>query len=110
MARQRAAGAIALVIGVAAGLYQRRLGAVPVTALVALWFTLGGHVVEVFARNRLRPRLGGSAAVQALPRLVYWFAAGSVLYAGALATRALLTGQGAGPWPWWTGGVFFVGL
>lgn len=52
----------------------------------------------------------GTAPVQAVARIVYWFAGGSVLYAGALATRAILTGHGAVPWPWWTGGVAFVGL
>ena len=102
-------GTIALAIGVGVGLYQRRLAAVPVTTAVALWFTLGGHFVEVFVRNRLRSRIGGPAQVQAVARLVYWFAAGSVLYAGALATRAILSGPGAVP-PWWTGGIVFVGL
>jgi len=103
-------GSTALAIGVGVGFYERQLAAVPVTTLIALWFTLGGHFVEVLVRNRLRQRIGGPAPVQSVARLVYWFAAGSVLYAGALATRAILTGRTAVPWPWWTGGMFFVGL
>lgn len=103
-------GTIALAIGVGVGLYQRQLAAVPLTALNALWFTLGGHFVEILVRNHLRDRVGGPAAVQAVARLIYWFIGGSVLYAGALATRAILTGRGAVPWPWWTGGIVFVGL
>ena len=103
-------GTVALAIGVGVGLYQRQLAAVPVTTLIALWFTLGGHFVEVLVRNQLRDGIGESARVQAIARLVCWFAGGSVLYAGALATRAILTGRGGVPWPWWTGGIFFVGL
>jgi hypothetical protein len=103
-------GAIALAIGVGVGLYKRQLAAVPLATLLALWFTLGGHFVEVLLRNQLRHRIGGQAPVRRAARLVYWFAGGSALYAGALATRAILTGHEAVPWPWWTGGVVFVGL
>jgi hypothetical protein len=103
-------GTIALAIGVGAGLYQRQLATVPVTTLIALWFTLGGHFVEVLVRNRLRHCVGEQPALQTVARLFFWFVGGSVLYAGALATRAILTGRGAAPWPWWTGGFFFIGL
>ena len=103
-------GSIALAVGIGVGLYQRHFTVVPVTTLLALWFTLGGHFVEVLFRNQLRHRIGGEAPVQVLTRLVYWFVGGSVLYAGVIATRALLTGQRIVHWPWWIGGVFFVGL
>jgi hypothetical protein len=103
-------GSLALAIGAAVGLSERRLAAIPLTTLLALWFTLGGHFAEVLFRNRLRARIRGRGLVQAGARLIYWFGAGSALYAGALATRAILTGQGTVPWPWWTGGVLFVAL
>lgn len=103
-------GTIALAIGLGVGFYTRQLSMVLLASVLALWFTLGGHVLEVLFRNRLRPRIGDQAPVLAVTRLVYWFAGGSVLYAGALATRALLTGRSAVPWPWWTGGVAFMGL
>jgi hypothetical protein len=103
-------GSLALAIGIAAGLYERRLAAVPLTTLLALWFTLGGHFAEVLFRNHLRGRIGGQVLVQAVARLIFWFGAGSALYAGVLATRAILTGREAAPWPWWTGGGLFVGL
>jgi hypothetical protein len=103
-------GTIALAIGLGVGLYTRQFAAVFLASVLALWFTLGGHVLEVLFRNQLRPRSGGGAPVLAVTRLAYWFAGGSALYAGALATRAILTGRGAVPWPWWTGGVAFVAL
>jgi hypothetical protein len=106
----RRAGLLALAIGVGVGLYARQLATVPLVTLIALWFTLGGHFLEVLLRNQLRQRISGQAAVQALVRIACWFAGGSVLYEGALATRAILTGRGAVPWPWWMGGIAFVGI
>jgi hypothetical protein len=103
-------GTIAAAIGLGVGLYTSQFAAGFLASVLALWFTLGGHVLEVLFRNRLRPRIGGGAPVHAVTRLVYWFGGGSLLYAGALTTRAILTGRGAVPWPWWAGGVAFVGL
>ena len=101
-------GSLALAIGLGVGLYLRRPAAVPVATLVALWFTLGGHLAEVVFRNGVAHRLGPGANAYLLTRLVYWFAAGCALYAGALATLAALTGLRAVSWPWWIGGVGFL--
>jgi hypothetical protein len=101
---------LALAIGVGVGLYQRQFAIVPLVTLFALWFTLGGHFLELLLRNQLRQRIGGQAAVQALARITCWFAGGSLLYAGALATRALVTGRAAVPWPWWMAGIAFVAV
>jgi hypothetical protein len=103
-------GTIALAIGLGVGLYTRRIAVALLASVLALWFTLGGHVLEVLFRNRLGPRIGGSAPAQAVTRLVYWFLGGSALYAGVLATRAILTGRSVVPWSWWAGGLAFVGL
>jgi hypothetical protein len=100
-------GSLAVAIGMGVGLYQRQLAVVPLVTVLALWFTLGGHFLEVLFRNQLGRRIGGQPR-QSVARLAYWFAGGSVLYAGALATLALLTGRRPGPWPWWAGGVGFV--
>lgn len=102
-------GSIALGIGLGVGLYQRHLAVVPVVTLLALWFTLGGHYVELLFRNRLGPLLA-SPRSRTLARLGYWFLGGSVLYVLALATRAVFTGQRAVSWPWWTGGVLFAAV
>jgi len=103
-------GTIALAIGACVGVSSGRLSVVLPTSLIALWFTLGGHFVEVLFRNRLRYGIGTGPFVQVFARLACWFVGGSALYAGAGATRAILTGRGFPSWPWWTGGAFFVGL
>ena len=98
---------LALAIGFGVALYQRRPTLAPITALLALWFTLGGHFIELWCRNGLRPMLP-NRALALIARLAAWFVGGSALYGGALATRSLLTGRPAPPWPWWSGGVFFI--
>lgn len=103
-------GTITVAIGLGVGLYTRQIAAGLLASVLALWFTLGGHFLEVLFRNRLGPRIGGNATVQAATRLVYWFGGGSVLYGGALATRAILTSRSGVPWPWWTGGAIFTAL
>ena len=102
-------GSIALGVGLGVGLYQRHLAVVPLVTLLALWFTLGGHYVELLFRNLLGPLLT-SPGPRDLVRLVYWFVGGSVLYALALVTRGIFTGQRAVSWPWWTGGVLFLAV
>src|SRR5262249_21233497 len=106
----RRTGSLALVIGLGVALYQNRIAVAVSATILSLWFALGGHFAEVFFRNQLRHRIGSQGAIQAEARLVYWFVAGSALYAGALATLSNVTCRRAAPWPWWGGGVFFVGL
>jgi hypothetical protein len=103
-------GLLALAIGVGVGLYERQLAVAPWVSLFALWFTLGGHFLEVLFRNRLRRHISGPPAVQGLVRVAYWFAGGSVLFEGAQATRALLAGRDSGPLPWWLAGIAFAGV
>ena len=81
---------------------------VPQVALIALWFSLGGHFVELTYRNGLGRRLPARAGAQVPARLAFWFLGGAALYAGAAATHALLIGQGSLPFPWWVGGCGFV--
>ena len=103
-------GSLALAVGLGVGLYQRRLAFVPLVTLMALWFTLGGHFLELLFRNRLHPRIGTQPLLLASARLFVWFLGGIALYAGALVTRAVLTGARVVPWPWWSVGVLFVGV
>ena len=98
---------LALAIGIGVGLVQHRLRLIPITTLLALWFTLGGHFVDLLCRNELRPRIS-SSPLHWLARVGAWFVGGCALYAGLVATRGLLTGLWRVPLPWWIGGVFFV--
>lgn len=98
--------AAAIALGVA--LVTRRADALLVAFAAALWFTLGGHFVELLFRNALGPGIT-SAAVRAEARLGYWFAAGSLLYLGASATATALSGRRVLALAWWIGGLGFVG-
>ena len=98
---------LALAIGVIVGLVQHRLWLVPITALLALWFTLGGHFVDLLCWNELDPRIP-NPRLRPWARLVAWFIGGTGLYFGAIATRWLLTGRGGPALPWWIGGAFFI--
>jgi hypothetical protein len=103
-------GLIALAVGAGAGVVTRRLLTVPSSTLAALWVSVGGHFVELLFRNYLRRYLSSQASIQAVARIAYWYLAGLALYAGCLATRAILSGRTDLPLPWWTAGLFFVGL
>ena len=100
-------GSLALAVGVGTGVYKRQLPLVPLVTVLALWFTLGGHYLELAFRNQLSTRIG-SHPWRTIARLAYWFAAGSVLYVGARATFASLTGRSLRAWPWWAAGVGFI--
>jgi len=99
---------LALAIGLGAGLVAHHFAVVPTVTLLALWFTLGGHFVDLFCWNVVAPSISTTKA-RVWARLAVWFLGGTALYAGALGTRWLLTGVGSPPWPWWIGGVFFIG-
>ena len=100
-------GSIALAIGIGVALVERQLKLLFPVTLMALWFTLGGHYVELLFRKRLGPVMAGSPRRRALVRLPYWFVGGALLSAGALVTGRVLDGRG-GRWPWWMGGALFV--
>jgi hypothetical protein len=86
----------------------------PQAFLIMLWPALGGHFVEVFFLNHLRPRLPFSRSIQIAARIATWFVGGCLLMAAMQ-----LTNQALGPtrpvrrsWPqaWWLGGLGFIAL
>ena len=103
-------GLLALAVGAAAGLRQHQIADIPAVSLLALWFTLGGHFLELLFRNRLRQYLGDQRAMQMLVRVAFWFVGGAVLFEGVLATRALLGIRVNVPFSWWLAGAGFVGV
>jgi len=83
----------------------------PVATLLALWPSLGGHFVELWYLNWLRPRLPAANSVQIIARLIVWFVGGIVLMMGMCATAPLLSKEQFRRCPaWWVGGLAFVGI
>ncbi|QOV89234.1 hypothetical protein [Humisphaera borealis] len=114
-------GAIALGVGAALvwrwggpltpGFYGRWF----VASLLALWPTLGGHFVELWYLNRLRPRLRSGRPAQSAARVGVWFVGGVMLaLCMELSARALgLTPRlGSMSWPARAsvGGIAFIGI
>jgi hypothetical protein len=60
--------------------------------LVALWPSFGGHWVELWFLNWLRPRLPFNRAAQIATRLLVWFAGGVILALGMYVTARAVIG------------------
>jgi len=104
-------GAIAIVAGaMVAGLWGG-LARWPLATLLTLWPTFGGHWVEVWFLNWLRPRLSIARAVQVAARIGVWFLAGAGLAFGMRLTMMALTKFRLAHFPaWWLAGLGFIGI
>jgi hypothetical protein len=99
-----------VVAGTALALRQGALRLlVPLSAL-ALWFSLGGHCIEVAFLNGIRPRISGGRLTQAAARLGLWFVGGAIVYVLMATTARLLPLRPPSLASWWLGGLFFIGL
>ena len=100
---------LAIVIG---GLVAWRVGRLPlwpVAAGLALWFTLGGHCVEIWFLNWLRPRIARARGKQIVVRLVVWFVGGVLLGLCLFTTMRLVGMRNAFALRrWWLVGIVFV--
>lgn len=104
-------GAIAIVAGAVVARFWGGLGRWPLATLLALWPSFGGHWLEVWFLNWLRPRLSMARGVQAAARVVVWFIGGTVLASGMGLTVVALTRFRPRHWPaWWVGGIAFTGI
>jgi hypothetical protein len=102
---------IALVAGSALALGSRGRIGWPVAVVLVLWFSLGGHFVELWYLNWLRPRLPVARATLIAARLGTWFLGGLLVAFGMAMTARVLTGARPGDQPaWWIGGVVFIAL
>ncbi len=100
--------AIALAIGVVAALVRREPALVARIGVLALWFSLGGHYVEVLFLDAARPRLPRGPLPQRLARFVVWFAGGALLYSGMAATTRLFATRTLPFDAWWLGALGFM--
>jgi hypothetical protein len=103
-------GTIAIVVGALLARFWGSLARWPLATLLVLWPSLGGHWVEVWFLNWLRPRLSIVRGVQVAARVGVWFVGGI-----ALAMGMGLTAMAAGFRPvhrpaWWLAGVVFIGI
>lgn len=98
---------IALIIGAVTAVIRHQPALVLPIFLFALWFTFGGHLIELLFRNRIRQHLPASAPLQLAARLAWWFLGGALLYAGAVATTPALP-RGFFGIRWWVAGLAFV--
>jgi hypothetical protein len=102
--------ALALLFGAVLAQRWGRLSHWPIASLLMLWPTLGGHFIELWFLNWLRPRITESRGTQIAARLATWFVGGTVLGLGMAAT-AILGNLRLTSWPpWWFGGVAFIGI
>src|SRR3954463_16433111 len=83
-------------------------------ARLVSWVSFGGHWVEVWFLNWLRPRLSGARTVQVGARIGVWFVGGTGLALGMGLTAMALGFRPPhlGAWgpAWWLGGLAFIGI
>ena len=104
-------GLIAIVVGAVFALFRGGLARWPMITLLAFWPTFGGHWVEVWFLNWLRPRLADARGWQVAARVGVWFAGGAGLAMGMRLTGIALAGFRPAHWPaWWFGGFAFIGI
>ena len=104
-------GLIAIAVGGVIAGFSGGLPRWPLAALLALWPALGGHWLEVWFLNWLRPRLTAARGVQVAFRMAVWFAGGIVLAVGIAFTAMALTRFRPAHWPaWWLAGLGFIGI
>jgi hypothetical protein len=83
----------------------------PVATVIVLWPSFGGHWVDLWFLNWLRPRLSAARGVQVASRIGVWFVGGTALALGMALTAMALAGFGPARWPsWWYGGLGFIGV
>jgi hypothetical protein len=98
---------IALVVGFVVSRFSGGTKHWPFLTVLFLWPSFGGHWVDLFFLNWLRPRLSAGRADQAGARLLVWFVGGTLLAAGMVLTLIATYGSATLP-PWWAGGVAFI--
>jgi hypothetical protein len=104
-------GIIAIVVGAVLARLWGGLARWPMATLLVLWPSFGGHCVEVWFLNWLRPRLSITRSVQVAARFGVWFVGGAGLAIGMGLTAMALVGFRQAHWPaWWLGGLAFIGI
>lgn len=102
---------IALLVGAVLARWLGGLALWPIATALVLWPTFGGHWVELWFLNFLRPRLPVTCAAQAGVRIGVWFIGGIGLAIGMRLTALSLPRLRSAHWPaGWLGGLAFIGV
>jgi hypothetical protein len=100
---------IAVVAGALVALSVGRLTGWPIASLLLLWPAVGGHWIDLFFLNRVRPHLPRARGIQAAVRIAVWFAGGVVLAVGVRLTARLLLERPRMAWlTWVVAGALFI--
>jgi len=104
-------GLIAIVVGAVLARLWGGLARWPMAILLVLWPSFGGHWVEIWFLNWLRPRLSVARGLQVAVRVGVWFVGGTALAIGMGLTAMALARFRPAHWPpWWLGGLAFIGI
>lgn len=104
-------GVIAIVLGALVARLWGGLARWPLTTLLMLWPSFGGHWLEVWFLNWLRPRLYMARGVQMAARVGVWFLAGGAFAIAMRVTVIVLTGLPLAHFlAWWLAGFAFIGI
>lgn len=99
---------------VAGALFAHRLGGLarwPAASVVMLWPSLGGHFLELWFLNWLRPRLPRDRLLQIAARVALWFVGGALFLVAMRLTVTALTGsRPLGRVAPWIGGLAFIAI
>jgi hypothetical protein len=102
--------ALAGVVGAVLALQRHDLKLLLPFAALALWFSLGGHYVELAFLNGLRTRIPRARLTQAVVRLLIWLSGGVLLYVSMAVTARALPIEAPPLRLWWFGGFLLIGL
>ena len=102
--------ALAAGVGVVFALQRHQLRLLLPIAALALWFSLGGHYVELAFLNGLRARVSKGRLTQVALRLLVWFAGGVVLYVLMAASAHVLPLKAPPLRMSWYGGLLLIGV
>jgi hypothetical protein len=102
--------AIAVVVGASLAFRKRDLGLLASLSVLALWFSLGGHYVEVVFLNEIRSRIPGIRLTHICVRLAVWFVGGATLYVLMAITARVLPIRPPRLGLWWFGGLLLIGV
>jgi hypothetical protein len=102
---------IAVIGGAIVALSVHRLRLWPALIVILLWPSFGGHWIDLWYLNWLRPRLSAGRAMHLATRIAVWFVGGALLAVGVRVTmNALLVRPQLERLTWATAGLAFIAI